>query len=103
MKKDYHALPQQEITAIFEALNSNKSILKLLYEKKNNNIDKSNHELLGYGSGYGIIPAFEGGVGVSSHQRIIEGIGLKMQTITSTKNTDVFLITKDDMCKKDMV
>lgn len=81
-------------TATAEALNSNKSILKLLYEKKNANIDKSNHELLGYGSGYGILPQFEGGVGVSSHIRIIEGIGLKMQTITSTKNVDVFLITK---------
>lgn len=81
-------------TATSQALNSNKSLLKLLYEKKNDNIDKSNHELLGYGSGYGIMPYFEGGVGISSHQRIIKGLGLKMQSITSTKNTDVFLITK---------
>lgn len=79
-------------TATAQALNSNKSILKLLYKKKNNNLEKHNHELLGYGSGYDLLPAFEGGVGVGSHQQIINNIGLKMVTITSTPNVDVFLI-----------
>lgn len=81
-------------TATAQALNSNKSILKMMYAKKNENISIRNHELLGYGSGYGILPSFEGGVGTRSHIRIIEGLGLKMETITSTKNTDVFLIKK---------
>ncbi len=80
-------------TATAQALNSNKSILKLMYAQKNNILDKSNHELLGYGSGYGLLPAFEGGVGTSSHIKILDNIGLDMKSITSTKHTDVFLIT----------
>lgn len=90
-------------TATAEALNSNLSILKLLYEKKeawmklhdNKNLtEEEKRGFIGYGSGYGIIPSFEGGVGVSSHQRIIEGLGLRWMNVSSTSNTDVFMITK---------
>jgi len=91
-------------TATAQALNSNDSILKLLYQKKeqylkdNPNDQRGDNEIhrevLGYGSGYSAIPSFEGGVGVSSHQRIIENLGLKWQTVTNTPNTDVFLISR---------
>ena len=81
-------------TATAQALNSNKSILKLMYAKKNKNLNKSNHELLGYGSGYSLLPLFEGGVGISSHIRILEGVGLSMKTIADTKSVDVYSITK---------
>jgi len=99
-------------TALAQALNSHKPLLKLLYEKKNNalknpkteytgvNGDKGTHqsqinqEVLGYGSGYRILPYFEGGVGTNSHKRIIEGLGLSFGHITNTPNTDVFIISK---------
>ena len=90
-------------TATAYALNSNLSILKLLYEKKNRDIknfkgkDKKNsynREVLGYGSGYNVLPSFEGGVGVRSHEIICEGVGLVMEQISDTNSTDVYLIKK---------
>ena len=102
----------KQSTATAQALNSYKPLLKILYarkEKELKNLKKEyteqngfkgttqghiNAEVLGYGSGYGILPTFEGGVGVSSHKRIIEGLGLKMEQITDAKHTDVFIIEK---------
>lgn len=90
-------------TATAEALNSNKSILKRLWLKKaiwlqehegQEFTEEIKREYLGYGCGYQSLPKFEGGVGVSSHQRIIAGLGLIWKNITSTTNTDVFLIMK---------
>ena len=90
-------------TATAEALNSNKSILKLLWRKKEKWLREHRGEefteevkrsLLHYGCGYGILPDFEGGVGIGSHQSIIEGLGLKMEQISNTDWTDVFLIAK---------
>lgn len=96
-------------TATAQALNNCFPILKLLYQKKENllkeflkkNKDKDNEngfnrDVLGYGSGYNILPAFEGGVGVDSHRHIIEGIGLKWECVTSTKTTDVYRIYRGD-------
>jgi len=91
-------------TATAQALNNNLRILKLLYSKMNkyylskeylNKETKKNHQVLGYGSGYGLLPYFEGGVGVTSHEIILSNVGLKMRCITSTSNTDVYLITKE--------
>ena len=105
-------------TATAQALNSNLSILKLMYLKKNESLknpkksytdvngDKGinqshiNQEVLGYGCGYNIIPSFEGGVGVSSHERILKGLGLNMRCITDTNQTNVYLIKK--MNKKEL-
>lgn len=99
-------------TAVAEALNDDLGLMKLLYirkEKELNNLKESyteqngfkgnsqqhiNAEIFGYGSGYYTKPRFEGGVGVSCHQRIIEGLGLKMKHISDTKWTDVWQITK---------
>jgi len=90
-------------TATGQALNNFKPILKLLYAKKEkwfkDNPNKKftediKREYLGYGSGYSILPIFEGGVGVSSHENIIKGLGLKWECIVNTKNTNVFRIAK---------
>ena len=97
-------------TATAQALNSNLSILKLLYSKENERLNKlsergteentnekdnlSRREFLKYGSGYGVLPSFEGGVGVSSHEQILKGLGLIMLRITDTQNTNVYLIRK---------
>jgi hypothetical protein len=51
-----------------------------------------NRVYLGYGSGYGIIPRFEGGVGVECHRRICEKLGFKWETVTDTKHVNVYRI-----------
>jgi hypothetical protein len=86
-------------TATAQALNSHLPLMKRLYAAKNRVLgsrkrDKSNRENLGYGSGYSIIPHFEGGVGIESHRKIIEGLELKWETVTSTNNTDVYMISR---------
>jgi len=91
-------------TATAEALNSDLRILKLLFKAKNKYLKNNpkttkstsdiNREILGYGSGYNMIPSFEGGVGVSSHERILKKLGLEMKNLSSTKTTDVYLIKK---------
>lgn len=88
------------------SLNDHLPLLKLLYAKEEerlNEIRKAqilNHSkehqekylcrraFIGYGSGYGILPQFEGGVGTSSHERICETLGLKMESV----NEDVFIV-----------
>lgn len=85
-------------TATAQAINSHNPILKLLYTKEEKRLRKINKvdrcDFIGYGSGYHTLPKFEGGVGISSHERIIEGLGLNMKTITNTSQTDVYLISK---------
>jgi len=81
-------------TALAKLLNQSNEALKPLYVKKNKNIDKDNRELLGYGSGYGILPSFEGGVGVSCYPTIFDKIGYKFETVASGKTFDAYTITK---------
>ena len=91
-------------TASAQALNSHLPLMKLLYKKKEAHLRKnkspkdklsnSSHTILGYGAGYGILPHFEGGVGVSCHQRIVEGLGLKWRDVSSTEWTNVYMISK---------
>lgn len=68
----------KESTATAQLLNQNASILKRLYALKDSQVEKSNREALGYGAGYGILPSFEGGVGVNCHVRILENLGYKV-------------------------
>ena len=92
-------------TATAEALNSYKPLLRLLYKKKNDllkldvykNKETSdiNRNGLGYGSGYSILPRFEGGVGVSSHIKICEGLGLKWESHTQAKQSDIYIIREE--------
>ena len=80
--------------AVARCLNQINEVLKPLYNAKDKAIDRSNHEVLGYGSGYGICPSIEGGVGVSCYPSIFNKIGYNFQTIASGKNFDVYTITK---------
>ena len=81
-------------TAVARCLNQLPEVLKLMYVIKNANPDKSNHDLFGYGSGYGILPTIEGGVGVSCYPRIFEKLGYTFDTVASGKTFDVYQITK---------
>jgi len=84
-------------TAVANCLNQINEVLKPLYILKDAQlqaIDKDNHKLLGYGSGYGILPSIEGGVGVSCYPAIFDKIGMEFKTVASGKTFDVYTITK---------
>lgn len=83
----------KESTAIANALNQCNGLLKPMYIKKNSKIQVDNRELFGYGSGYGLKPYFEGGVGTSCYYKILESIKGKFQKIASGKTYDVYTIT----------
>lgn len=84
----------KESTAIAEAINQSNSFLKALYQVKEQNPNAKNGELFGYGSGYGIFPRLEGGVGVSCYPRIFDKIGFEWKTTASGKTFDVYTVTK---------
>ena len=77
-------------SAISEVLNEYKPLLKMLYELKEANINTNNRELIGYGSGYGLLPYFERGVGISCYYKIFNSIGLQFKEI----NHDLYIITR---------
>lgn len=77
-------------TAIAKAVNQSNAFLKLLYTEKENNIELSNREIFGYGSGYGLLPYLEGGVGEGYYRSIFERIGFKWEQTASGKSFDVF-------------
>ena len=86
----------KESTAIAEALNKNNDILKLLYNYKNKKMTlkkTNNHDILGYGSGYGVLPYFEGGVGVSSLLNIFRKLGYTISE-HHTNRSDFYTIEK---------
>lgn len=84
----------KESTAIAKALNQSNALIKLLCIVKEEAADKKNHEVFGYGSGYRMIPQFEGGVGVSCYYSIFEKIGFKMNKTAAGKTFDVWTIEK---------
>ena len=83
-------------TAISEVLNQYKPLIKLMYDYiddkmfEEGSLTINNHKVLGYGSGYGILPYFEYGVGVSSFYKIFDNLGLKLTQVTD----EFYRITK---------
>ena len=83
-------------SAISEVLNEYLPLKELLYNHKekylfeNKLLQADNRKIFGYGSGYGILPYFEGGVGVSSYYKIFDSIGLEFKQIDDT----LYIITK---------
>lgn len=86
----------KESTAVANILNQCLPLKKKLYDLKELNIELSNHDLFGYGSGYGILPYFDGGVGVSCYCSICEKIGFKFVSVASGKIFDVYEIRKGE-------
>ena len=83
-------------TAIAEVLNQYQPLMKLMYNYiddkmfEEGSLTINNHKVLGYGSGYGILPYFEHGVGVSSFYKIFDNLGLKLTQVTD----EFYRITK---------
>lgn len=102
----------KESTATAGALNNDKRILKVLYAMKEKELNNRkpfyteqngreenseraiNQFLYGYGSGYSILPHFEGGVGVSCHWRILEKAGFKVKAYKDGVACSVYAITR---------
>lgn len=84
----------KESAAIAEALNQSPEIMKLLYNIKEKHPAKAHRELFGYGSGYGILPYFEGGVGVSCFESILNKCGFILTACNSGKMFDCYQFTK---------
>lgn len=75
--------------AIASALNDSKAALKVLFtaeekrlRKAINGLTTSRRDFIGYGSGYGSMPYFEGGVGFESQSSIFNNLGFKAKTIS---------------------
>ena len=97
----------KESAAVAGAFNSYDSILKALYTLKENGLkagktDTSatvctgfdNRNICGYGSGYSVLPYFEGGVGVSCFWPILKRCGFNV-TEYHNKHSDFYTISKE--------
>lgn len=84
----------KQSTAVAEVLNGVNPLLKALYKKRNQDVTTKNRELFGYGSGYGLLPRIEGGVGVSCYPDIFKTVGFKFETVAGGSNFDVYKITR---------
>jgi hypothetical protein len=99
----------KESSAIAEALNSSPEVKKALYtlaEKMLEEVGEIAHiseyahtswrNSIGYGSGYSILPYFEGGVGVGCFESILNKIGYLWHNVGSGKRWDCYNITKKE-------
>jgi hypothetical protein len=97
----------KESAAIADAFNQCDSVLKILYTLKEKGLragltdesktaccGRDNRNICGYGSGYGAIPYFEGGVGVSCFWGILERCGYKTSR-HHTKHSDFYSVEKE--------
>lgn len=84
----------KQSTAVANCLNQINEVLKPLYELRDKDPNLELRQLFGYGSGYGILPRIEGGVGVSCYPEIFAKIGFDFKTVASGKTFDVYTITK---------
>ena len=97
----------KESAAIAEAFNKCDSILKALYQLKENGLrvgktDASktactgvdNRNICGYGSGYSVLPYFEGGVGASCFWSILKDCGYKTSGHHG-KHSDFYSVEKE--------
>ena len=91
----------KESAAIANALNSCPSIMSALYEvaEQIGARKEEYREKIGYGSGYSVLPYFEGGVGVSCYYQIFESIGYTMRHTASGETFDVYTVSKKDGTK----
>lgn len=101
----------KETAAIGTALNRLAPVLKMLYTAKEKNLAKgnkavkaagkrptdwnvSNRAYLAYGAGYGVLPYFEGGTGMSSFEAVFNACGFKLKHQNHTKTTDYYYFVR---------
>lgn len=74
--------------AMSEALNACPAIMRALYAKEDERPEGvTRREWIGYGSGYGILPAFEGGVGVRTLCEVLTACGFSVDCTQARDET----------------
>lgn len=85
-------------TAFADALNQSHSFRKELFKMELKRMlcapIPERRDFIGYGSGYGVLPYLEDGVGVGCFFEIFERLGFKMREVISGKNFTVYLIER---------
>ena len=93
-------------TAVAEALNASPAVLKALYTAAENALAAGQtftrmnectvtwRDVLGYGSGYSILPYFEGGVGVSCFETIFVRCGFSFRRVASGRLFDAYTVLR---------
>lgn len=90
----------KQSAAVAEALNKSPEIMRALYELKEKHPAAPHRDLFGYGSGYDILPYFEGGVGVSCFESILNQCGFTLTACNSGKMYDYYQFTKENGGKR---
>lgn len=91
----------KQSAAISESLNKIPAILKILYATEEKRLKgresrkQSRRDFIGYGAGYGVLPYFEGGCGVSVYNKIFSACGFVFKCTASGKTFDAYTITKE--------
>lgn len=96
----------KESAAVGKALNTSPAVLRVLYEAAEAALQEGRsfetlssgcvswREVLGYGSGYSIVPYFEGGVGVSCFWSIFQKCGFVCRSAGSGKMFDAYTVER---------
>lgn len=90
----------KQTAAVGSALNSINSMLKMLCDTKEKALENgaqyenTNRNYIAYGAGYGAIPYFEGGVGMSSFENVFNACGYVLKHQNHTKTTDYYYFIK---------
>ena len=81
--------------AMADALNACPAIMRALYAKEDERPEgETRREWLGYGSGYGVLPSFEGGVGVRTLCEVLTACGLSVNCTQAMDETYYIRITE---------
>ena len=81
--------------AMAEALNACPAIMRALYEKEDERPERvTRREWIGYGSGYSVLPAFEGGVGVRTLCDVLTACGFAVDSTQARDKTYYIRITE---------
>ena len=96
-------------SAVAEALNKIPAVRKVLYQAAEDALEAGGYprecssgcvswgDLLGYGSGYSILPYFEGGVGVNCFWSILDKCGYEVRTVCDRRYLDVYSIERREV------
>ena len=99
----------KQSAAVAEALNASPAVLKALYTAAENALAAgqtfARHSngnvvtwcgVLGYGSGYSILPYFDGGVGVSCFETIFSRCGYTFRQVANSKHFDAYNVLRKE-------
>lgn len=91
----------KESASAATALNLSLSVLKALYTRKekargriSTELNDPNGKYVAYGAGYGVLPYFEGGVGMDSFRQVFEACGYKLTHDEHGKDRDYYVFER---------